>query len=68
MNLIAAKDADSYMLRLPPGLRDRVRKRATDNGRSMNTEIVAAIEQWLKDERSVLERLERLEKAMGWRP
>jgi hypothetical protein len=44
---IAAKDADQYMLRLPPGLRDRVARRAEENGRSMNTEIVEAIEQHL---------------------
>ena len=35
------------MLRLPPGLRDRVAHRAAENGRSMNTEIVEAIEQYL---------------------
>jgi hypothetical protein len=40
---IAAKDADQYMLRLPPGIRNRVAKRAAKNGRSMNTEIVEAI-------------------------
>ena len=45
---IAAKDADQYMLRLPPGLRDRVSKRAAENGRSMNTEIVDAIEKNLE--------------------
>jgi hypothetical protein len=44
---IAAKDADQYMLRLPPGLRDRVARRAAENGRSMNTEIVEAIEEHL---------------------
>ena len=44
---IAAKDADQYMLRLPPGLRDRVARRAAENGRSMNTEIVEAIERHL---------------------
>jgi predicted DNA-binding protein len=44
---IAAKDADQYMLRLPPGLRDRLARRAAENGRSMNTEIVEAIEQHL---------------------
>jgi hypothetical protein len=45
---IAAKDADQYMLRLPPGMRDAVAKLAESNGRSINTEIVAAIEQHLK--------------------
>jgi hypothetical protein len=44
---IAAKGADQYMLRLPPGLRDRVAKRAGENGRSINTEIIDAIEKHL---------------------
>jgi hypothetical protein len=44
---IAAKDADQYMLRLPPGLRDRVAQRAAKNGHSMNTEIIEAIEKHL---------------------
>lgn len=45
---IAAKDADQYMLRLPSGMRGQIAKLAEENGRSMNTEIVAAIEQHLK--------------------
>lgn len=45
---IAAKGADQYMLRFPPGMRDAVAKLAESNGRSMNTEIVAAIEQHLR--------------------
>ena len=45
---IAAKDADQYMLRLPSGLRDRVAQRAAENGRTMNTEIIDAIENHLK--------------------
>ena len=44
---IAMKNADQYMLRLPPGLRDRVAQRAAENGRSMNTEIIDAIEHHL---------------------
>jgi hypothetical protein len=44
---IAGKDADQYMLRLPTGLRDRVARRAAENGRSMNTEIIEAIEKHL---------------------
>ena len=46
---IAAKDADQYMLRLPPGLRNQVARRAAENGRSMNTEIIDAIEKHLRD-------------------
>jgi hypothetical protein len=36
------------MLRLPPGLRDKVAARAVQNGRSMNTEIIEAIERHLQ--------------------
>ena len=46
---IAAKGAEQYMLRLPPGLRDSVARRAAENGRSMNTEIIEAIEKHLRD-------------------
>jgi hypothetical protein len=44
---IAAKDAQC-MLRLPLGLRDEVVARAAQNGRSMNTEIIEAIERHLQ--------------------
>jgi predicted HicB family RNase H-like nuclease len=59
---IAAKDADQYMLRLPPGLRDRVASRAAENGRSMNTEIIDAIEKHLKGADRVTELWEAFEK------
>ena len=45
---IAAAGADQYMLRLPAGMRDAVAQLADGNGRSINTEIIAAIEQHLK--------------------
>lgn len=44
---IAAKGAEQYMLRLPLGLRNRVARRAAANGRSMNTEIVDAVQKHL---------------------
>jgi predicted DNA-binding protein len=47
-NKIAGKDAEQYMLRLPAGLRDQVARRAAENGRSMNTEIIDAIEKHLE--------------------
>lgn len=36
---------DRYMLRLPDGMRDRIRAAATTRGRSMNAEIVATLEE-----------------------
>jgi predicted DNA-binding protein len=59
---IAAKDADQYMLRLPPGLRDQVARRAAENGRSMNTEIIDAIEKHLRDADRVTQLWEAFEK------
>ncbi|MHC3938895.1 Arc family DNA-binding protein [Paenochrobactrum sp. BZR 201-1] len=35
---------DKYVLRLPDGLRDRIKDRASLTGRSMNTEIVRVLE------------------------
>ena len=35
---------DSYMLRLPAGWRDAIKARAARNRRSMNQEILAALE------------------------
>jgi hypothetical protein len=44
---IAAKEAQC-MLRLPPGLRDKVAARAAQNSRSLNSEIIEAIERHLQ--------------------
>src|SRR4051794_29173075 len=35
---------DKFMLRLPDGMRERIRREAKANGRSMNQEIVHALE------------------------
>lgn len=39
-----AQDQDKYILRLPDGMRDRIRAAAESNGRSMNAEIVQTLE------------------------
>jgi hypothetical protein len=59
---IAAKGAEQYMLRLTPGLRDSVARRAAENGRSMNTEIIEAIEKHLRDADRVTQLWEVFEK------
>lgn len=43
------RGGDQYLMRLPPGLRERIAARAAENGRSMSAEIVAAIERHLRD-------------------
>lgn len=39
------RESDKFMLRLPDGMRDRIKKAAQRTGRSMNAEIVAALEE-----------------------
>jgi len=36
---------DKFIVRLPDGLRDRVKSAAKSNGRSMNSEIIAILEE-----------------------
>jgi hypothetical protein len=38
------RGSDQFALRLPDGMRDRIRRAADQNGRSMNAEIVATLE------------------------
>ncbi|MDE9483482.1 Arc family DNA-binding protein [Xenorhabdus bovienii] len=38
---------DKFNLRFPDGMRDAVAEKAKKNGRSMNSEIIAALESWI---------------------
>ncbi|WP_433915653.1 Arc family DNA-binding protein [Pectobacterium polaris] len=38
---------DKFTVRFPDGLRDAIAEKAKVNGRSMNSEIIAAIESWI---------------------
>jgi hypothetical protein len=39
------RESDKFMLRLPAGMRERIAKAAKEGGRSMNTEIVARLQE-----------------------
>jgi hypothetical protein len=39
-----AAEADKFIVRLPPGMRDRIADAARANGRSMNAEVVARLQ------------------------
>lgn len=41
---------DQYMLRLPDGMRDRIKASAEANGRSMNAEIVSVLQKAFPDD------------------
>jgi hypothetical protein len=55
---------DQFMVRLPQGMRDRIANAAERNGRSMNAEIVQALEQMFPPEPSMLEIFERVHNAI----
>ncbi|TNB46530.1 Arc family DNA-binding protein [Martelella lutilitoris] len=39
-----SRELDKYVLRMPDGLRDRIKRVAEENGRSMNAEMIARLE------------------------
>lgn len=43
-----SKQLDQFVVRLPDGMRDRIKAAAEHNNRSMNAEIVMALEYWLE--------------------
>lgn len=45
MSGLTSRESDKFMLRLPDGMRDRIKLAAGENNRSMNQEIVAALEE-----------------------
>ncbi len=47
MNTGTGRESDKFMLRLPNGMRDRIKLAADAKNRSMNAEIVARLEQSL---------------------
>ncbi|ESZ37373.1 Arc family DNA-binding protein [Mesorhizobium sp. L2C067A000] len=55
---------DKYVLRLPDGMRDRIKKSAEANKRSMNAEIVQALEEVFPPEPDVIDVLDQVHRAI----
>ncbi|KAA1280396.1 Arc family DNA-binding protein [Citrobacter pasteurii] len=47
MSKFPSQEMDRFNVRLPAGMREDIAERAKRNGRSMNSEIIAALEAWL---------------------
>lgn len=45
MTISTNRDSDRFIVRLPDGMRDRIKDAAAANNRSMNAEIVARLEE-----------------------
>lgn len=50
---VAGRGSDKFILRLPDGMRSRIAALAAQNGRSMNTEIIAALEKYIEGEDNI---------------
>lgn len=48
MKEIKVQDCEKFVIRLPLGLRDVIKQQAKQNHRSMNSEIIVALEQYFK--------------------
>lgn len=51
---------DRYMLRLPDGMRERIKRAAADNGRTMNAEIVGTLQEAYPDYDNLSDRLAQM--------
>lgn len=61
----AGRGDDQYMVRFPPGLRDRIKEAAWKKGRSMNSEIIATLEREYPAPSDVMHvHLENIRKAL----
>lgn len=61
----AGRGADQYMLRFPPGLRDRIKAYAERQGTSINSEIIRVLEREFPEQWPIDNRLTRLADALS---
>ena len=54
MSDFPSQQQDKFVLRLPDGLRDRIKKKADNNNRSMNAEIVQLLEREYPEPKDVM--------------
>lgn len=51
---------DKYVVRLPDGMRDAIKNAATANNRTMNAEIIAALQAHLGETKTIPSQLDRI--------
>ncbi|WP_340240048.1 Arc family DNA-binding protein [Sulfitobacter pontiacus] len=65
MSDFPSQKQDKFVLRLPDGLRDRIRAKAEKNGRSMNAEIIQLLEREYPEPSDVMHvHVENIKKAL----
>lgn len=60
------REGEQYLFRFPPGLKKKLVERACENGRSLNSELVHAIEKHLSTDtvKNLEKRISKLEQMM----
>jgi len=59
-----ARTGEQYLFRFPEGMRKRLQARADTSARSLNAELIQAIEEYLQRP-SVLDRLDKIESVIN---
>lgn len=59
---VVGRGADQFVVRLPTGMRQQIAKMAGANARSMNTEIILALEKHIEDGDPITELREKVDK------
>jgi hypothetical protein len=60
MSEASAKKQDQFIVRFPDGMRDKIKESAEQNNRSMNAEIIAALDEWITKPNADDAQLEKL--------
>lgn len=61
----AGRGSDQFPLRLPPGMRDAIKRAAEDSGRSMNSEILEVLREYYPEEPSLGELVAEIDHALA---
>lgn len=61
----ASRSSDQFPLRLPPGMRDQIKRAAEESGRSMNSEILDVLREYFPEDPSLPELIEAFDYAVA---
>lgn len=61
----AGRGSDQFPLRLPPGMRDQIKRAAEDSGRSMNSEILDVLREAFPEDPSLEELVDALDYSIA---
>lgn len=59
------RGSDQFPLRLPPGMRDQIKRAAEESGRSMNSEILDVLREYFPEEPSVEELVDEIDHTLA---